>query len=377
MSLDGGLKWSEKLALQEANLSADVGVGYRFKAGQLRQDVTNQQSFKAGVQVNNRLKYGVGLEYTFGKDVNTVTVKSKADVTLDLLGGTARVGASLEGRWVSESGTRVDVGISQPDFSQRGLSLNAAVERPLANGTILLASVSQYVGASSSTSFRVAARIPLNIPLYPRPDIGGVEGRVLDGRGQGVAGVTVQARSFLAVTDAQGTYHFPALPQGDHVLQVRAPKGQWCTPPQSVSVRGRQVARQNLTCAPSASITAQLVAHTVGETAQTPLELPGVLVTLTGPLGHFAATSDASGRLSFEDLPAGTYQLEITPAAPAQFRNLTTEAPGTVSVAAGPTELSFSFRLKPRVVQMQGEQPVVVPITPLPSAPAQDPPGVP
>ncbi|WP_237725002.1 carboxypeptidase regulatory-like domain-containing protein [Deinococcus alpinitundrae] len=377
LSLDGGLKWSEKLTLQEANLTADVGLGYRLKGGQWQQNVTNQQSFKAGVQVTNSLKYGVSLEYTFGKNVNTVTVHSKTDVTLDLLSGKTRVGTSLEGRWVGGSGTRVDVGISQPDFSQRGLSLSAAVEHPLANGTILLASMSQYVGVTSSTSFRVAARIPLNIPLYPRPDIGGVEGRVLDGRGQGIAGVTVQVMSFLAVTDAQGTYHFPALPQGDHVLQVRAPKGQWCTPPQAVSVRGRQVARQNLTCTPSASITAQLVVHTVGETAEAPLELPGVVVTLNGPLGRFVATSDASGRLSFEDLPTSMYQLEITPATPGQFRNLTIETPGTVSVASGPAELSFRFGRKPRVIQMQDEAPVMVPLTPLPSVPVKDPAGAP
>lgn len=376
-SLLGGLKWSEQLAKQEATLTTSVSAAYRFTRGQLQQAVTDQQSFKAGRQVVDTLKYDVGLDYTFGNDVNAFVVKPKATVAFDLLSGMTRVGGSLEGQWVGESGTRVNVGVSQPDFSQQGLFLSAAVEHPLANGVTLLASASQSFGATSSTSLRVAARIPLDVPLYLRPDIGSVEGRVLDGSGLGLTGVTVQAISYLAVTDAQGTYRFPALPVGDHVLQVRASAGQWCTPPQAVTVLGRQVTRQDLACVPAVTTTGQLVEHPVGKDARAPLELPGILVTLTGPLGRFEATSDASGRLVFGDLPAGTYALEITPAAPALLRNLTSEAPGTVNLTAGPAELSFLFARKPRVIQMQDEHPVVVPLTPLPSAPAREPTGAP
>ena len=377
LSLGGGLKWSEKLTPQEAGLTAAVSAAYRFQGGQLSQNITNEQTFKAGIRVTNSVKYGLGLDYTAGNDVHTFTVKPKALMTLDLLGGTTRVGASLEGRWSGESGTRIDFGISQPDFSQRGLSLNASVEQPLANGITLLASVSQTVGVTSNTRLRVAARIPLALPLYQRPDMGSLEGRVLDGSGQGIVGVTVQVMSYLAVTDAQGTYRFPALPQGNRLVQLSAWKGQWCTSPQSVPVRGRQVAWQNFTCAPSASLTARLMTHAVGETAEAPLELPGVLVILKGPLGRFTATSDASGRLIFGDLPAGTYQLEITPAGPAQFKSLITETPDTVILTAGSADLSLRFGRKPRRIQMQDEPPVVVPITPLPSVPARDPSGAP
>ncbi len=373
----GGITWAERLTTQEATLTTGMGVGYRFGSGQLLQNVTHQQAFTAGVEVANSVKYDAGLEYTFGDDINAFMVRPKATVAFDLLGRQTRLGGSLEGRWVGASGTRVDVGASHPDFSQRGLLLNAAVEQPLSNGITLLASASHYVGEASSTSLRVAARVPLELPLYLRPDIGSVEGRVLDVNGQGLSGVTLQAMSYLAVTDLHGTYHFPALPQGDHVFQLQAPKGQWCTPPQVVAVQGRQVVRQDFSCVPSVPTTGRLMEHPVGEAAQVPLELSGIRVSLTGPLGQFEATSDASGQLHFGDLPAGTYQLAIMPTTPTQFRNLTLEAPATVALTAGPTDLAFLFGRKPRVIQMQDEQPVMVPLTPASTDPANNPSGAP
>lgn len=374
LKLQAGLKWSEHFDRQANTVTASFGASHAVGQGRLEQEVTSERAAQASTPVTNKLRYAVLLDYPFGDERNTFRLRPSAEVTFDLLSGRSRVGAGIDGRWSGEKGTRVSASVSQPDFSQRALHLSAGIEHPLANGSVLIASLSQSFGAVSSTAVRVAARLPLALPLYVRPDMGSLEGRVLNHQGEGVAGVTVQVMSYLAVTDAQGTYHFPALPQGEQLAVLRVPEGQWCTPPGTVAVQGRQVTRHDLRCVPSAQTTARMVVHTVGESTEAPLEVAGVLVTLKGPLGTFRATSDMSGRLIFGDLPAGTYGLEVTPATPAQFRTLITEMPRTVDLAPGPVDLTFLFGRRPRVVQMQDEQPIVVP---MPSPPAATPSGAP
>lgn len=378
VSLRTGLKWTERSDRQETTLTAHLGASQQFGWGQLEQEVTNEQASQAGTRTVNDLRYAVSAAYPFAKGLNTFMLKPKVAVTFDLLKSTSRVGASISGSWSGQNGTRGGVSISQPNFSQRELYLSADVEHLLANGTTLLASVSQSFGPVPNTALRVAARIPFAVPVYLRPEIGSLEGRVLDQQGKGLAGMTVQVRSYLAVTDMQGVYHFPALPRGDYLVVPHAPKGQWCTPPGTAVVFGRQTTQHDLTCVPAVQITAQLVVHAPGESAEIPLEVPDVRVSLSGPLGRFGATSDRSGRLSFEALPAGTYRLEITPAGPTQLKNLIVEAPATVDLAAGAAQLTLRFGRKLRVVQMQQEEPVVVPSPPsVPTAPATTSLGVP
>lgn len=378
VSLHTGLKWTERSGSQESTVTAHLGAVHQFEWGQLEQEVTNEQAFQAGTRTVNDLRYAVNASYAFATSSGTFMLRPKVDVTFDLLKNSRRVGAGLSGSWSGQDGTRGAVSITQPDFSQRELNLSAAVEHPLANGTTLLASVSQSFGPVPNTALRVAARIPFAVPVYLRPEIGSLEGRVLDQQGKGLAGVTVQVMSYLAVTNTQGVYRFPALPRGDHLALPHAPKGQWCTPPAPVTVSGRQVTRYDLTCVPAVQTTAQLVVHTLGESAETPLEVPDVRVILSGPLGRFGATSDGSGRLSFEELPAGTYHVEIVPTGPTQLKNLIVEVPDTVDLAAGAEQLILRFGRKPRIVQMQQEEPVVVPtLSAFPSAPTTTPLGVP
>lgn len=374
IKLQAGLKWSERLDRQANTMTASFGASHAVGRGRLEQEVTNEQAAQVSTPVTNRLRYAVLLDYPFGDGRNTFRVRPRAEVTFDLLSGKSRIGAGIDGSWFGEKGTRVSASVSQPDFSQRGLHLSAGIEHPLANGTVLIGSLTQSFGTVSSTAVRVAARLPLTLPLYVRPDMGSLEGRVLNHQGEGIPGVTVQVMSYLAVTDARGTYHFPALPQGDQLVVLRVPEGQWCTPPGTVAVQGRQITRHDLRCVPSAQTTARMVVRAVGESTEAPLEVSGVLVTLKGPLGHFRATSDMSGRLTFGDLPAGTYGLEMTPATPGQFRNLIIEMPGTVNLAPGPIDLTFLFGRRPRVVQMQDEQPIVVP---MPDTPVTTPSGAP
>ncbi|ACO47727.2 carboxypeptidase regulatory-like domain-containing protein [Deinococcus deserti] len=370
--LRAGLKWSEQFTDQKTTVTASVSSGHRFGWGELRQELTSEQAVEAGTRVTNELRYAAGLDAAFSSDGNAFTLKPKADVTFDLLGGTRRVGASLEGSWRAPGGTQVSATVRQPDFAQRGLNLNAAVEQPLAGGSTLNASLSKTFGPTPSTQVRVTARIPLNLPLYVRRDMGGLEGRVLDQQGRGIAGMTVQVMSYLAVTDSNGTYRFPALPQGDQLVLLRSDSGQWCTPPHTVPVQGRQVVRRDLTCVPAVLTTARLLVYVLGEDGSTPLELPGVLVSLEGSLGRFEAVSDRSGRLSFGPLPTGAYRVSVTPATPVQFRGLTPELPATIKIATGPADLILRFARRPRVIHMQDERPVVVPgpAVPLPSSPA-------
>ncbi|AFZ67337.1 NEW3 domain-containing protein [Deinococcus peraridilitoris] len=375
MELRAGVTWSEQLTTQKTTIKTSFGAGYKFDWGHLKQELTNERTVQAGAQATNALRYSASLDYPMTSGTNTIILKPKLNVAFDLLGGTSRVGGSIEGSWQAENGLRVSAGVSRPDFSQSGFGLNAEVDKSLANGNSLRISLSQNFGPVSSTQARVTARVPFALPLYQRTDMGSLEGRVLDRQGQGIPGLTVQAQSYLAVTDASGTYRFPALVQGDQLVLLRAPAGQWCTPPRNIPVFGRQITRHDLTCVPATSTIMRLVSYVVGEKAEAPLELPGIRVALEGKLGRFEATSDFLGRLTFGDLPIGSYQLSVTPAAPAQFKGLTVELPDTVDLAAGRTELSLRFARKPRVVQMQEENPTIVPspIVPLPSVPATGP----
>lgn len=123
-----------------------------------------------------------------------------------------------------------------------------------------------------------------------------ISGRVT---GSVVAGVAVALdgdTSATTVTAADGTYAFTGLPNGSYTVTPAAPGTFFSPGSATVTLDGFDRTDVDFTAAPTHAISGVVTGDVQA----------GVLISLAGPLTA-TATTDASGRFTFPDLPSGGY----------------------------------------------------------------------
>jgi ELWxxDGT repeat protein len=128
-----------------------------------------------------------------------------------------------------------------------------------------------------------------------------ISGRVTDGAGNGVAGVTVSAGERSATTDASGFYALSGLPTGVYTLTATR-SGYQITPASRTVTVNDHLNGQDFT--------ATLLTYTIGGrvTDGAGNGVAGVTVSA----GERSATTDASGFYALSGLPTGVYTLTAT-----------------------------------------------------------------
>jgi ELWxxDGT repeat protein len=128
-----------------------------------------------------------------------------------------------------------------------------------------------------------------------------ISGRVTDGAGNGVAGVTVSAGERSATTDASGFYALSGLPTGVYTLTATR-SGYQITPASRTVTVNDHLNGQDFT--------ATLLTYTIGGrvTDSAGNGVAGVTVSA----GERSATTDASGFYALSGLPTGVYTLTAT-----------------------------------------------------------------
>jgi ELWxxDGT repeat protein len=128
-----------------------------------------------------------------------------------------------------------------------------------------------------------------------------ISGRVTDGAGNGVAGVTVSAGERSATTDASGFYALSGLPTGVYTLTATR-SGYQITPASRTVTVSDHLSGQDFT--------ATLLTYTIGGrvTDGAGNGVAGVTVSA----GERSATTDATGFYTISGLPTGVYTLTAT-----------------------------------------------------------------
>ncbi|HEY2807134.1 MAG TPA: SdrD B-like domain-containing protein [Gemmatimonadales bacterium] len=248
--------------------------------------------------------------------------------------------------------------------------------------------IDSFAGSSAPGGFRGVLVKYENIPLPPTGQIGDFVWSDLNGNGiqdagePGIGGQTVTLTGPVTAsttTNGSGQYLFTGLPAGSYTVTVGTPAGFTVTP----SVQGTDTtsdsngspANVTLPAASSSNLTIDFgfvpipppPTGVIGDYVWLDLNgdgiqnvdesgIPGITVTLTGPV-NATTTTDAAGGYLFSNLPLGTYQVSVTPpsgfsSSPANQGTDTEEDsnnnPSTVTLTvSAPVDYSIDFGFAP------------------------------
>ncbi|MGN7948869.1 MSCRAMM family protein [Microbacterium sp. 22215] len=136
-----------------------------------------------------------------------------------------------------------------------------------------------------------------------------VSGRVVDGEGNPVAGVTVTVDgTTTTTTDADGTYLFDEVPVGPHTVVVTPPPGYSTTDPTEPLVVPEDsevpIELADFVLVENPDLSGTVRSNGTG--------VAGVVITATAGDDVVTAVTDANGDYTFPRLPAGDYEITMT-----------------------------------------------------------------
>ncbi len=243
-------RWYQSLdlALEGRPTNAAWGVSYAWDgaggpavdtAGSSRLTATATLAPTAGVTLHPSL----GLRW--GRDIAQETDRGAAigaglGADAPLAGGRMAAGAdvlwpigaaspydlTLRGEWSGElaAGLSADLGAAVSPLSgawNGSVTAQAAFAGPMTFQASVDARGGGYGGAASVT-FATSLSVPFDLAVGLRASIGSVRGRLLDERGAGVAGAVMWLAGYSTVTAIDGTFSFPAIPEGRQTLALRS-----------------------------------------------------------------------------------------------------------------------------------------------------------
>lgn len=272
----------------------------------------------------------------------------------------------------------LDLGGELELSGNRAVKLSTKGSYEFANGQALDLDLSGrvYFDHKPSLNLALGYNISFDVPLSRLSNVGEVKGRFEDEVGTAIPGLIVQVAGLSVVTAEDGSFTFPAIPEGDHVLVVNAAdtmSDKITVPalPHSVHLSAGETVEANFRVIRSAAIQGQVrLVQTEGDddapqtepgsdiilgTGQ-PEQDAGLVANLVVELRKgervFLASTDSQGHFQVQDLPPGTWQLTVLRGELSELYRLEPEtqslttAPGTtarVEVDLIPVARSIQF----------------------------------
>ena len=296
-----------------------------------------------------------------------------------LLGGRKRMGASA--RWHPREDLSLNLWYVKYNYDSPLRSevsqLRFIANHALPDGCDLDLEIAHYRhewNRDSETSYMLAYRIPLGLPVVKKKSVGFIRGIVFDGAepaGAGIAGAIVTANDETVVTDAQGGFAFPLFSPGSYAVRVRGLGPNRVTErklPIVVEVETGEKAQVDISVIEAARVSGRIIvaasdgngngeAVVVGEPgngneAPESKGLPGILVELTINGDVVRTVTNYEGRFLFEGLRPGTWHLKAYDHNLPPYHYLE-KAEMDLELSTGQTE-EVSLRVLPR------ERPIII-----------------
>lgn len=342
------------------SLTGDAKVGFA------KDPVTGATSLSRQMSVAPRFRLGrQSLAAHFGVSDVSNSPTAKEAVTTAGLDLTARVGPATEigvsgfGSHVASTGwiAQSDLRVSQRLAS--GVSVSARAH--------LVSRRQQASATTERSSFYLEVGVPMRVPVFPRLGPGRVYGRVSDAAtGRPLSHALVRVGPRLGVTDRNGTIALTGVAPGEHRISL----GEDTTLAASVlsgstTIRvdstKRRAARFNVVVARGAGVQSEIRRMAVTRTALDADDpdslvdagpMQNMVVALAGARDTLYQTTDTKGKVSFTDVPAGSWVLTIV-GADVPLNHVFDRQTHELSLEPGQT-VSTAFRLVPRrrAVQM-------------------------
>lgn len=208
----------------------------------------------------------------------------------------------------------------------RSARLQVSAAHELRDDVTATASLDARTSATAPWSVRaeLGVRVPFEVRLAPRAGVSAVSGRLQDASGVGLPGVVVHLAGFTTVTRPDGSFAFPAIPEGEHTLFARGLDPRLVTVPAlPLRVTAPQADPLLITAAEGASVRGQVRlarsedsgASALGRVGPTePASLAGLRVLLVGDGEVREAFTAVDGGFVFSRLPPGEWRVLLDPA---------------------------------------------------------------
>lgn len=236
--------------------------------------------------------------------------------------------------------------------------LRSSLTHELANGTEIEAQVDLQGNSHGRTDFAASLNlvVPLDIRLSRKEGVSSIVGRIRDAQGKGISGLVVRLAGFSVLTEADGSFSFPAIPAGEHVLFVPglAPS-QVAVPNLPLVITAPSSGTTELRVFTAATVRGEveILAPAAGTTAEGATEeifggrnvsAGGMRIKMVNGTGQRTTLTTSEGRFEFSRLPPGNWSLSIDEnSVPPGYQ----VEPATIDIRTRNgqvTELSFTVR---------------------------------
>ncbi|MEX2535593.1 MAG: hypothetical protein WD273_08340 [Trueperaceae bacterium] len=232
-------------------------------------------------------------------------------------------------RWSGAASAGLDMSLGGQLFLVHPTSLwntNVGIEHKFSNDHEVDAKVkvAQSLEGLFSVAFDLSYSVPFNMPIGRRWDIGEVAGSVVGSNGTPVPGLVLTVAGQGATTRSDGSFDFPAVPVGEHIVQLLPHEILGPTqiltpsPPRRVRVENGQVTRVEFKIVEGAALVGELnvrvpeptpgLAHQAVSTDEV---AQGVHIELRGSGGVLRTFTDSRGAFRFNRLLPGEWTLRV------------------------------------------------------------------
>ncbi|MEX2542112.1 MAG: NEW3 domain-containing protein [Trueperaceae bacterium] len=185
-----------------------------------------------------------------------------------------------------------------------------------------------YRSRSAGLTLRLAYSHDIDVPLGPLSTVGSVSGTVVDANGEPLDLRVLRVAGRSAVTQEDGSYLFPAVPEGTHQLIVHPDslaRRELTVPasPLPLEVQAGSNVQVDFRIVDAARLRGQVsfvvpaggentAVYGIGRPEREAELVSGILLELRGGQSVRRATSDGRGRFEFGRLPPGEWRLVAT-----------------------------------------------------------------
>lgn len=147
------------------------------------------------------------------------TIKAEYDLTDEQI-TTALLGAAWHGPLTTQ--TSLDLALDHDLTGNRTTHFKTGVTHDFRNGARANGKLDARTSIHTplSVTAELGFEIPIELRLARKAGVTEVHGTLLDSNGTGLSRHVISLAGFTALTNEDGTYHFPAIPAGEHTLFI-------------------------------------------------------------------------------------------------------------------------------------------------------------